>query len=62
MDQIIRSFVATVDDVNPSERSIVAKISAGNVDRLHTIVDPLGIDLTAYRENPVVLYEHGKAA
>ncbi|MDR3582588.1 MAG: hypothetical protein P4L67_04915 [Candidatus Pacebacteria bacterium] len=60
MNQIIRSFAAVVDDVKPAERSVVAKIGTRAVDRYKTVIEPRGIDLVAYRTNPVVLFEHGK--
>jgi hypothetical protein len=59
MDHLRRSFAATMDDANPAERTIVAKISVGDVDRHRTLIDSRGIDLTNFRQNPVVLFEHG---
>lgn len=55
-----RAYDATIDDVSKAERSIVAKINTGDVDRYRTVISPEGIDLTAYRKNPCVLWEHGK--
>ena len=60
MQPIIRSYEASVDDVKPGERSVIAKIGGRAVDRHRTIIDPGGIDLAAYRSNPVVLWEHGR--
>lgn len=60
MDQILRAFSATVDDVDNSDRSIVAKVSVGSVDRYNSMIVPRGIDLKAYIKNPIVLFEHGK--
>lgn len=40
------------------ERQIRVIVSTGDVDRAGDIVDPNGIDFTAYRKNPVVLYQH----
>lgn len=60
MNPILRAFSAVVDDVNPAERTIVAKVSAGDLDRYNTVIESRGLDLTAYRKNPVVLFEHGK--
>lgn len=60
MNQILRSFTAVVDDVDASDRSIVAKISAGDVDRYNSVIESRGIGLDSYRKNPVVLFEHGK--
>lgn len=56
---VLRAYEATVDDVVLSERSIVAKIGTGDVDRYRTVIDPAGIDLVQYRRNPIVLWEHG---
>lgn len=60
MSAIIRAYDATVDDVKPGERSVVAKIGGRAVDRHRTIIDPKGIDLASYRSNPIVLWEHGR--
>lgn len=56
---VLRSYEAIVDDVVASERSIVAKIGTGDLDRYRTVIDPAGIDLVQYRRNPIVLWEHG---
>jgi hypothetical protein len=58
---IVRGYIARVEDVNPRERSLVAKINTGCVDRYRTMIDPKGIDYRAYMGNPVVLCEHGRA-
>lgn len=57
---LIRAYRARVDDVNPRDRSLVAKINTGEVDRFNTVIDARGIGLTNYRNNPVVLWEHGR--
>lgn len=57
---VIRSYEATVDDVDLGERSVVSKVGTGCIDRYRTCIPPTGIDLTAFRANPVVLWEHGK--
>lgn len=57
---IFRAYEAKIDEVSKTERSIVAKINTGDVDRYKTVISPDGIDLTAYRKNPCVLWEHGK--
>lgn len=59
MTPIIRAFVAKIDDVSDGERSVVAKVNTDAVDRYKTVIDPTGIDLAAYRKNPVVLWCHG---
>ncbi len=60
MTPIVRAYEATVDDVKPGERSVVAKINSRAIDRHRTIIEPKGIELANYRANPVVLWEHGK--
>jgi hypothetical protein len=60
MNQQLRSFQADVDDVNKSDRTIVAKISVGCVDRYNTVISPDGIDVRDYVKNPCVLFEHGR--
>lgn len=59
-ENLCRAYLAAVDDVIPAERQIVAKINTGAVDHYKTVIDPMGIDLSVYRQNPVVLWEHGK--
>ncbi len=59
-EPITRSYVATIEDVRPGERSVVSKINTRAVDRFRTVIEPAGLDLTAFRSNPVVLWEHGK--
>lgn len=58
-----RAFAAEVDDVSPAaagKKWVVARINTGAVDRYATVVDPKGMDRSAYLKNPVVLWEHGK--
>jgi hypothetical protein len=57
---IVRAYVARVDDVIPKERSVVAKINTGAIDRFRTTIDPKGVDLSNYNSNRVVLWEHGQ--
>ena len=60
MDNICRAYEAVVDDVATDQRTVTAIINTGCVDRYRTVIDPAGIDLEAYRKNPIVLWEHGK--
>ena len=48
------SDVKTLED----ERMVVAKISTTDVDRDGDVMMPSGIDLSNFRENPVVLFGH----
>lgn len=61
MNEIIRAYEATLD-VSEGERAVVAKINTASVDRYGTVIEPRGIDLKAFRTNPVVLWEHGQDA
>jgi hypothetical protein len=58
-ETFIRSYEATIDDVKPGERSVVAKINTSEVDRYRTVIEPMGAKLDGYRRNPIVLWEHG---
>lgn len=60
IDPLLRAYEASIEDVNKDTRSIVSKINTGDIDRYRTVISPEGIDLTAYRKNPCVLWEHGK--
>lgn len=59
-EPISRSYLAEVTENLSAERAIVAKIGTGDLDRFMTVIDPAGMDLRGFRENPVVLWEHGK--
>jgi hypothetical protein len=50
--------IGTVIDVDPSRMSASAIISTPSVDRVGDSMDPLGCDLTQYRKNPVVFWNH----
>lgn len=52
-----RVYRATVSDVNPVKRSIIATINTDAIDSYGTVVDPNGVDLSEY--NKIVLWEHG---
>ncbi|ESY30033.1 MULTISPECIES: HK97 family phage prohead protease [unclassified Mesorhizobium] len=61
MAEIKRSFVATVlkfagDGIGP--RQVRAVVSTGEVDRMGDIIVQSGIDLTAFRKSPTVLWQH----
>lgn len=44
------------------ERQVRVVVSTGDVDRAGDIVTPGGVDLTAYKANPVVLWNHDQNA
>lgn len=57
---ITRALTARIDDVSDGERSVVARISTGDVDRYQSVINPAGGDLAGFRKNPIVLWEHGQ--
>ena len=61
MDQILRAFDAIVSDVNRKERSIVATVNTGHVDRFNSVISPEGAKLDGYnRGAKPLLWSHGK--
>jgi hypothetical protein len=61
-EPVIRAFVARTTDINERKRSIVSRINTGGLDRYRTVIDPRGMDRSAYDRNKVVLWEHGRTA
>ncbi len=59
MDYIIRSFEASIDSVLEGERAVVARINTAGVDRLKTVIDPLGCDVSHFNKTRSVLWNHG---
>ena len=60
MDMLCRAYEATVKVSEGEERTVTSIVNTASVDRYKTVINPGGIDLVAYRKNPVVLWEHGK--
>lgn len=56
--KILKFLVSEKADVNESERSIVHYASTKDLDRDNEIVVPEGIDLTNFKKNPQVLWNH----
>lgn len=56
-DTQVRAFAGGVTKA-VGERQVRVVVSTPTVDRSGDIVEVAGIDLTAYRKNPVVLYQH----
>ena len=56
---ISREYTTEDLQVRVGERAVIARINTASIDRFNTIMDPLGIDLSHYNENRVVLWEHG---
>jgi len=55
----IKAFVADhVRQDEGADRTLVATISTGELDRYNDRVYPSGWDFTAYKQNPVVLWAH----
>lgn len=56
---LLRSFDAEIENVHEGERSIVARINTNTVDRLRTLIDPLGCDVSHFNKTRSVFWEHG---
>jgi HK97 family phage prohead protease len=52
-----RAYDATLD-LEAGERTLVCTMTTDAVDRYGEVILPRGIDLAAYRKNPVVLWSH----
>ncbi len=59
MDTIFRTFEASIDSVLEGERAVVARINTSGVDRLKTVIDPLGADTSHFNKTRSVLWNHG---
>ncbi len=59
MDTIFRTFEASIDSVLDGERAVVARINTAGVDRLKTVIDPLGCDVSHFNKTRSVLWNHG---
>ncbi len=59
MDTIYRNFEASIDQVLEGERAVVARINTSGVDRLKTVIDPLGADTSHFNKTRSVLWNHG---
>ena len=59
----IKAFVADhVKQDEEADRTLVATISTGELDRYNDRIDPQGWDFAAYKQNPVVLFAHQYSA
>lgn len=56
MIPLLRAADATIDAVG--DRQLVATITTDAIDRYGEVILPKGIDLAAYRKNPIVLWGH----
>jgi hypothetical protein len=59
MDIITRAFEADLE-VLKGEHAILARINTDAVDRLRTVIDPLGGDCSHFNKTRSVLWNHGK--
>lgn len=59
MDYITRTFEGNIDSVLEGERAVVARINTSGIDRLKTIIDPLGCDVSHFNKTRSVLWNHG---
>lgn len=58
MDKMLKFYSGVVKEVDETERTLTVLISTPDVDRMGEVVDPMGVDLTNYQKNPVVLWAH----
>jgi phage head maturation protease len=61
MGTLLKDYKASGVRVKDDERAIIATISTDAVDRDNEVIIPKGIDLKAYRKNPVVMWAHNYA-
>jgi len=59
MDYLVRAFEGNIDSVLEGERAVVARINTSGIDRLKTIIDPLGCDVSHFNKTRSVLWNHG---
>lgn len=59
-----RKFLAgaVVQDKTLGERQIRVVVSTPTPDRVKDVMDPTGVDLSAYRNNPIVLADHDRSS
>ncbi len=62
MQEIIRAYEASIDSVLEGERAVVARINSAAVDRLRTVIDPMGGDTSHFNKTRSVLWNHGQDA
>lgn len=53
---------AVVDDATLGERQIRVIVSTPTPDRVKDVLEPGGVDVSAYRANPIVLADHDRTA
>ena len=58
MELLKRVFTGEIKGIDEKERTLTAYISTGARDRMDEVLTPAGVDLRAYKKNPVVLWAH----
>ena len=58
MKLIHKQFAAKIKAAEDESRTVTSIITTGSIDRDNDIIRSEGIDLSAYRKNPVVLWGH----
>jgi len=58
LNKVFSSNIKAIDDV---EQTLTALISTNAVDRMDEVLDPKGVDLKNFKNNPVVLWAHDYA-
>jgi hypothetical protein len=57
---ITRAVEVNYEQALDGERAVVARINNGSIDRLNTIIDPLGCDVSHFNRSRSVLWHHGQ--
>ncbi len=58
--ELFRSYDAQIDSVLEGERAVVARVNTAAVDRLRTVIDPMGCDVSHFNKTRSVLWNHGQ--
>lgn len=58
MSQMRKVFNSVIKGIDDKEMTLTALISTNAIDRMDEVLDPKGVDLKHYRNNPVVLWAH----
>lgn len=53
-------FNSEVKNINEADKTLTAVVSTKKVDRMGDILEPEGVDVRAFRKNPIVLWAHDK--
>jgi hypothetical protein len=61
-NHLFRAIAGEVVDTNQRKREVTAVWSTCECDHFRTVFDQRGIDTSVFRDNPVILWEHGQSA